>query len=150
MNRNELIKQFSTSMGAMARIGAMHHKPDELPKGMPPHGQLGLLFMVSHKGAQTIKELSGCFGMTSSAATQLVNGLVTSGLLTRQEDKSDRRVSRVVLTAKGNKVLAQAKQYRMKKMTEMFAPLNEKELAQLLKLQTKIVEHWESIAKKSK
>ena len=134
-------------MDAMARIGVMHHKHEHQPKDLPPHGQMGVLFVVSHQGPISIKDISQRFGMTSSAATQLVTSLVKAGLLARKEDDSDRRKVGIILTAQGKKILEKAKEHRMNKMSKMFATLSDTELEQLGKIQAKIVEHWEKTCK---
>ena len=135
-------------MDSMARMGVMGNKHTQSHKDMPPHAQMGVLFMVAINGPMSIKEISKRFGMTSSAATQLVNGLVKGGLLTREEDKDDRRKICVILTAKGKKIIEKAKEYRMKRMIEMFEPLSDTELGQLQKILTKIIEHWQTTCNK--
>lgn len=150
MSRKDLIQQFFKSMDSMARISAINHKHEPVPKDMPPHAQMGVLFIVAHRGPQTIKELSQRFSMTSSAATQLVNGLVKSTLLARTEDREDRRKVVVELTAKGKSIIERAKTYRMEKMVKLFEPLSDAELKQLMKIQAKIVEHFETTCKNQK
>ncbi len=147
MNRKALIQDFFKSINSMARIGIMQHKHDYQSKNLPSHSQMGVLFVVSHHGPITIKELSQFFGMTSSAATQLVNELVRNNYLARKEDSIDRRKIKLILTAKAKKSMADIKKYRIKKIIKMFEPLTDKELSQLLKIQEKIVEHWETINK---
>jgi DNA-binding MarR family transcriptional regulator len=147
MQRKDLIQSFFKSMDAMARINMMQGKGISKPKHLPPHGQMGILFVVAHAGPQSIKDLSTRFSMTSSAATQLVNNLVKDGLLARTEDPADRRKSCVELTAKGKKIITEAKEHRLKKMMTLFEPLTDEELSQLLKIQNKIVEHWETTCK---
>jgi DNA-binding MarR family transcriptional regulator len=149
MNRKELIQDFFKNMDSMARIGTMHRKHDHRPKHMPPHAQVGVLFVVSHRGPLSIKEISDIFGMTSSAATQLVNSLVKNKFLARAEDKVDRRKMLVTLTAQGKKIIASAKEYRLKKMTNMFESLTDTELSQLVRIQAKIVDHWETSCNKN-
>jgi DNA-binding MarR family transcriptional regulator len=135
-------------MDSMARIGLMHHKQGSEPKDLPTQAQIGVLFVLSHQGSQSIKDLSLRFGMTSSAATQLVDGLVKHGFLKRMEDRNDRRKMCVDLTSKGKKTLEKAKKQRIEKMAKMFEPLTDEELMQLQKIQSKIVEHWEHHARK--
>jgi len=64
----------------MSRLGAgrMH---GALPKDMPTHAQLGIMCVLAHRKAQSIKELAEQFGISSSAATQLVNGMVRTDSL---------------------------------------------------------------------
>ncbi len=130
----------------MTRISFMQHKFEQL-KNMPTRAQIGVLFVVSHKEPITIKEISHIFHMTSSAGTQLVNELVKGKFLARKEDQSDGRKTSLILTEKGKKNLEKAKEYRIKRMIEMFKPLTDNELGQLLKLQAKIVEGWEKTKK---
>ncbi len=148
MDRNTLIRSFSAQMDSMARIGTMKHSRDQLPKDIPPHAQLCALFAVAHHGSEMVKDIAQQFGMTSSAGTQLVNGLVKAGLLERTGNTGDRRKIRIILTAKGKKILVQAQEHRVKRITESFTPLSTTEIKQLLSIQGKIVEHWKILCQK--
>ena len=150
MSREELINEFSANLDTLRRIGAVRHQRDMATKHLPTHAQMGVLFMVADRGVQTTKELSQQFGMTSSAVTQLVNGLVKDGLLERKIDAHDGRRANIELTQKGQDVLGQSKQLRLKRIQEVFTPLSQEELAQLIKIQGKIVEHWNIVCQKTK
>ncbi len=147
MDRRSLIQNFFKSTNAMARIGIMQHKRGHGAKKLLPHTQMSVLFVVSQSDQITIKDLAALFSMTPSAGTQLVNELVKRNYLSRIEDKSDRRKIGLALTDQGKKILISAKVHRIKRMQEMFEPLTDKELTQLLKIQKKIVEHWENKSK---
>jgi len=139
MNRQQTIQALLQNMEAIGKA-MMSRKVEALQADMPTHAQLGVLLMVNYQGPHSIKSLAEKFRMTSSAATQLVNGLVNSGLLSRVEDKEDRRKICVEMTPKGKRVIEATKKQREKNMLQIFAPLSDAELTQLEKIQRKITE----------
>jgi DNA-binding MarR family transcriptional regulator len=141
MTRKEIFAKILQNIGVLHRFGAGHkamHSPDK----MPTRSQLCIMVVLAQDGSKSIKELAEQFSMSSSAATQIVDGLVKEKVLMRQVDKNDRRKISISLTVTGKKKLLQAKKLRAKAMAKYFDPLNDKELAQLQKLLEKIVEHF--------
>ena len=86
----------------------------------------------------SIKDIAKMLGMTSSAATQLVDGLVQSGYVLRQDNPKDRRAVQLALAAKGVKQFAAMKEERMNEMARLFEALSESELQTYLRLHKKI------------
>lgn len=148
VDRRRLILEFSKNMDAMARLATSRHIQDRRPRSMPPHGQMAIMFAVAHHGSQSIKQLAERFGMTSSAATQLVNHLVRAKFIKRKEDSKDRRKITVQLTPKGKQIIGRARKFRLKKISALFEPLSDLELLQLQKIQAKIISHWQKICTK--
>lgn len=142
--RQELIHALFKDMDCFVRL-IQTHKRQEPDKGMPTHAQLSILFTLQHQGSQSIKEIAEYFNMSSSAATQLVDGLVKEDLLARKEDRHDRRKISVILTTKGKQKLLAAKKLRLKRVARMYEPLSEEELAQMYIIQKKIVEHMNTL-----
>jgi DNA-binding MarR family transcriptional regulator len=70
--------------------------------------QLGALFHIHHRGSSGVTDLGDDLGVTSSAASQMLERLVQQELILRTEDPSDRRVKQIVLTAKGLQVLQES------------------------------------------
>ncbi len=70
--------------------------------------QLGALFHIHRLGSSGITDLGDHLGVTSSAASQMLERLVKQELILRSEDPSDRRVKRIVLTDKGLQVLRES------------------------------------------
>jgi len=137
MNRADLIHRLMENFASFTR----HIHPGahgERPHDMPTRAQLGVLFMLSSRPSQSIKELAEQFGISSSATTQLVSAMVEEGLLSRTEDAIDRRLVRIDLTAKGTKCLETARESRGRMMARLFEPLTDDELAELLRLQKKM------------
>jgi DNA-binding MarR family transcriptional regulator len=95
---------------------SMHHAMHErvqlaktIGLSMP---QLGILMQLHHRGTCGISDLSERFDITSAAASQLVDKLVQGGLIQREEDPQDRRVKRVNLTEKGQKLIRHSMENR--------------------------------------
>jgi DNA-binding MarR family transcriptional regulator len=67
--------------------------------------QLGALLHVHHAGSSGVTHLGDDLGVTSSAASQMLERLVQQGFILRSEDPSDRRVKQIILTEKGRQAL---------------------------------------------
>ena len=67
--------------------------------------QLGALFHIHRRGSSGVTDLGDHLGVTSPAASQMLERLVQQDLILRSVDPSDRRVKQIVLTAKGLQVL---------------------------------------------
>lgn len=61
--------------------------------------------VLSEKGTCTMGEIAKALNLTMSAATSIVDKMIEKGLVSRERDKSDRRVVRVSLVS-GGKALA--------------------------------------------
>ena len=145
MDRKQFIAQFFENMASLSRVMATRDGREKPNKGMPTPGQVAVLYMVSHEKIHSVKLLAGRFGITSSAATQMVNGLVKVGYLTRKEDSKDRRNTKLAITEKGSKKLAEARKVRLDMAIKMLESLTDSELQQLEKIQEKIVNHLKTL-----
>jgi DNA-binding MarR family transcriptional regulator len=67
--------------------------------------QLGALSYIHHKGSSGVTDLADHLGVTSAAASQMLERLVQQGLILRSVDPSDRRVKQIQLTEKGLQIL---------------------------------------------
>lgn len=137
MNRNKLISDVFDSYRYL-RHAFMPPKSIGTGPNAPTRAQLGILFTVAQCKSVSIKDLAEQFGMTSSAATQLVDSLEEHKLIVREEDKDDRRRIRLALTAKAKKLLQATRRQRMKSLTKVLEPLTDAELKQLASLQQKL------------
>jgi DNA-binding MarR family transcriptional regulator len=70
--------------------------------------QLGALFHVHRLGSSGVTDLGEHLGVTSAAASQMLERLVQQDLILRSTDPKDRRVKRIVLTPRGLKVLKES------------------------------------------
>ena len=85
-------------------------------------------FIADHD-APKMKDVADYLSITAPSATSLVGGLVKSGFVAYAADTSDRRTSRLVLTAKGKAELKSAMTRGTKHLRSLFAVLSDKELA---------------------
>jgi DNA-binding MarR family transcriptional regulator len=138
MPRAAVIAELFESMGALRRILAASPVGDAA-RGLPTRAQLGIMIVIEHDGPTGVKELAEKLCMSSSAVTQLADALAESGLLSRKQDKDDRRKIAVSLTAKGRLVLRKAKKSRMTAMATLLKPLTETDLRHLSTILRKIV-----------
>jgi len=85
-------------------------------------------------------------GITAAAASQMVDRLVQNGLLQRDEDPDDRRVKRVTLTTKGNALVQEGVEARLKWLRDLETALPEakrREIITSLSTLTAIAEELE-------
>ncbi|HVW67240.1 MAG TPA: MarR family transcriptional regulator [Candidatus Peribacteraceae bacterium] len=104
----------------------------------PTPAQLGMLLMIARDKGSTVTEMSQHLCMTPSAATQLIDSLVSHRLLKRTTDTKDRRKIHLTLTESGKKMLLRARKQRLKALADVLSPLTDTELKQLVKLQQKL------------
>ena len=69
---------------------------------------LGAMFHIHRKGSSGVTELGDHLGVTSAAASQMLERLVQQELILRTEDPKDRRVKQIVLTDTGHQVLEES------------------------------------------
>jgi DNA-binding MarR family transcriptional regulator len=89
--------------------------------------QLGALFQIHHRGRAGVTDLGDKLGVTSSAASQMLERLVQQGLILRSEDPSDRRVKQITLTDKGLQVLRQSARARESWLSDLAGSLSDSE-----------------------
>jgi len=109
--------------------------------------QWGVLMHVEQYGKSTVKDISLTFKVSSSASTQLVDGLVRSGYLARKVSPEDRRIVTLTLSEKSKSQIEQMKKQVLQKFLTIFKVLNDKEFDQYLALTQKLVQA--SVTKKT-
>src|ERR1043166_2623447 len=93
--------------------------------------QLGILMQIHFHGNCGISEIGNRFDITNAAASQLVDKLVQSGLIQREEDPHDRRAKLLNLTDKGRDLIQQGIEERYRWVDELAATLSVEERAQI-------------------
>ena len=89
--------------------------------------QLGALFHLHHRGSSGVTDLGDHLGVTSAAASQMLERLAQQNLILRTEDPSDRRVRQIVLTDKGLQVLQESIRARQRWLYDLAETLSEAE-----------------------
>ena len=93
--------------------------------------QIGALFQVHRRGACGVSDIGDELGVTSAAASQMIERLVQQELITRSEDPSDRRLKQIVLTDKGRQLMQESIQARQSWMDELVDVMTLEEQAQV-------------------
>lgn len=98
------------------------------------YSQWLVLNLVRKNKSINIKDLAELLDITSSAATQIVDGLVNKGLLSRKRSKTDRRVLEIALLKKSINQLRRG----MNKISPIFDMLDDDELLKFCELNSRI------------
>jgi DNA-binding MarR family transcriptional regulator len=112
----------SASMGTFLQFAKEHGV------SMP---QIGALIHIDHRGACGVTDVGDELGVTSAAASQMLERLVQNGLVERREDPEDRRAKRIVLTENGHRLVRasmEARQRWFAALADRLSP-RERELA---------------------
>ena len=91
--------------------------------------QLGALLHLHHAGSSGITDIGEHLGVTSAAASQMLDRLVRQGLILRLEDPSDRRVKQVVLTDRGLQVIHETARARQRWLVDLAMTMSAPEKA---------------------
>ncbi len=87
----------------------------------------GAIFYIHRLGSCGVTEIGDHLGVTSAAASQMLERLVQQGLVLRTEDPKDRRVKRIELTAKGHEIFDEGIRARESWLDELAFTLSENE-----------------------
>jgi len=108
--------------------------------------QMGVVMMVAHRSINTVKGIAKHLGITPSAATQIVNGLVEAKMLNKTPDENDRRQVNLTLSSKGRAFLESSEKAMHDRFTKMLEPLTNEELNELTRIQKKIADSFRSLS----
>ena len=125
-------------MSLKHRIAFSTHAPHKGPRITP--AQWGVLMCVGHGAKSTVKDVAGALSITSSAATQLIDGLVESGYVKRAEDLRDRRSVSLTLSKKTKRQVEAMKGAAILKFLKLFESFTDKEFELYCALSKKIVQ----------
>ena len=130
---------------------AMHHAMHErlhfakaLGLSMP---QFGILMQLHHRGNCGVSDISDRFDITNAAASQLVDKLVQSKLIQREEDPHDRRAKLLNLTEKAKELIQKniEERYRwVDQLAERLTPEERTKVVEALNIMTKAAAELEA------
>jgi DNA-binding MarR family transcriptional regulator len=114
---------------------AMHHSMRERAHFAKATGlsmpQFGILMQLHYRGNCGVSDIGERFDITNAAASQLVEKLVQSGLIQREEDPTDRRAKLLNLTDKGRQWIQQGIEERYRWVDQLAAKLTAEERAKV-------------------
>jgi len=93
--------------------------------------QFSVMMQLHYKGACGMSEVSERFEITAAAASQLVDKLVQSGFIKRDEDPHDRRAKVLNITDKGRELIQRGIEERYRWVDQLAEKLTAEERAQV-------------------
>ncbi len=93
--------------------------------------QIGALFHI-RRGASGVSDIGSDLGVTSAAASQMLERLVQLDLIIRSEDPHDRRVKQIVLTESGRRTLQESIHARQSWLEDLAKTLSDNEKEQVI------------------
>ena len=97
--------------------------------------QFGAMFHIFHSGGCGVSDIGNDLGVTNSAASQMLERLVQTRLISRSEDPSDRRGKLLVLTDKGREILVKgslANQMWLEDISHSMTPEEQEQVRQAI------------------
>ncbi len=95
--------------------------------------QVTVLGMIRDKGPANMRTLAACNQVAMPTMSEMITRLVKCGLVKRLQDRQDRRVVQVTLTAKGERLLETKYKLAQTVTASLLKGLNDKEQEQMLK-----------------
>jgi DNA-binding MarR family transcriptional regulator len=93
--------------------------------------QMGALFHIL-RGSNSVSSIGEHLGVTSAAASQLLERLVQQGMIQRVEDPHDRRVRHIILTEGGRQLIREGFAARQGWLENLSTALTESEKVQII------------------
>ena len=88
---------------------------------------IGTLFHLNRRGHAGVSDLGQHLGVSSAAASQMLDRLFEEGLIERTEDPEDRRMKKISLTNKGSRIFKESLSARLRWLEELEKSLTEQE-----------------------
>jgi len=139
LNRKKLIGEIASDFFLLKRRMMSGHKHPLRHKITPSQGQL-MFILIKHKDMNT-SEIAKLMGITTSAATQLIDGLVQHGFVIRESSDEDRRAYKIKISDSAKEHMDKMKAEGLERMAKIFEVLEDDELNKLFELSHKIVTH---------
>jgi DNA-binding MarR family transcriptional regulator len=100
--------------------------------------QCVILDTLNKNGESNMSDLARNMSVTTAAMTGIVDRLVRDGYVIRASDPDDRRVIKIRLTAKGDKVVRMLREHRREMTIKLLGVLSQPERESYLKILTRI------------
>lgn len=107
------------------------------PLGLTPHQARALRVTGEHDGLR-LSAIAEALRITPRSATEVVDALQKSGLVTREPDPTDRRAILVTLTETGRRTLTDLSEARTRESDDFFARLTPAERSTLREILTEL------------
>lgn len=139
LNRKQKIEELLEDFGSLKRVMVFRgFDIKKMPRITP--SQCNVLMLIEQRGVCSVKDVADALGISSSAATQLVDGLVEGTHVTRSENAQDRRAVSITLSKPIKSKIKAMKRHMAQKLLAVFELLTDAEFSQYCALNKKIVQ----------
>ncbi len=114
-----------------AAIHALRHVRREDPASGLSAARLSALSVLVFGGARTLGELAAAEHVRPATMTRIAQALEEDGLVRRESDPKDGRVTRLRATAKGERVMWQGRERRVANLAGLLARLSPQDVARV-------------------
>jgi len=101
--------------------------------------QLHVLMQLSHNDNCKTSDLSKALNVTLPNITAMIDRLIKEGFVARAADKLDRRIVRIKLSKKGQKLIANHTKHRRVKLSTMLEKMNAGEIKAMFDIMKKVI-----------
>jgi DNA-binding MarR family transcriptional regulator len=116
-----------------AAIHALRHVRRADPESGLSAARLSALSVLVFGGPRTLGELAAAEQVRPATMTRIVQALEHDGLVRREPDPGDGRVTRLRATAKGERVMWRGRKRRVSQLAQLLSGLSAKEVAHVQK-----------------
>jgi DNA-binding MarR family transcriptional regulator len=127
MDRAELTKEIIKLQHRLNRAQRLHEQDAWLELNLSI-GQVKSLFFIATQGTTNFSKLAAALGVTSPNVTGIIDRLVEQGLVSRQENPENRRMLMLLVTEKGETLIAALRERAVSQMSETLDHLSVAEL----------------------
>ena len=114
-----------------AAIHALRHVRRDDPESGLSAARLSALSVLVFGGPRTLGELAAAEHVRPATMSRIVQALEQGGLVRRESDPADRRVSRLHATSKGKRVMWRGRERRVENLATMLSGLSDHELTRV-------------------
>jgi DNA-binding MarR family transcriptional regulator len=126
MSEETFIHAFGEGMEALMRKSMRRFLRHARESGLSM-SHIGAIFHTHRFGSCGVTEIGEHLGVSSAAASQMLERLVQQDLVLRTEDPDDRRVKRIELTDKGRHILEEGLRARQTWLKDLARSLDQDE-----------------------
>jgi DNA-binding MarR family transcriptional regulator len=106
-----------------------------------------ILELLHKSGEAKMTDLARFLSVSAAAITGVVDRLVADGCVVRLDDSNDRRIRKIKLSAKGQKLTKKVMEHKRKVTMKIFDNITEQERIQYLNILTHVMEHLKENSK---
>lgn len=134
-----LLDELDASVSMLGRLFSARHGEMCSEPSVTMSQALTMRVLAEQDGLK-IGELAALMGIKAPAASSLVEAMERGGLISREHDPDDRRISRIHLTEQGREALTASERFRREHMRRYVSVLTREDVEDILRVHRKLIE----------